>query len=188
MDREIRSTEFTRFPLVEGASEKVLGYIDAREFLTVTGNVPWAVKGRSPKGAPLGGVLEQLRKSGSGIGAVFDEYGDWTGIISTENILETVVYRKLGDGSGLPSGVLRRNGGFEIPASIRLDSLSDLLERDISAEFAETAGGLIEEVTGRIPVKGEQLEVYGCRFTVLEAEGPRLIRLSVSSTETEQPE
>jgi putative hemolysin len=185
MTREIRSTGFTRFPLIEGAGENVLGYIDAREFLIGSGELLVHDIEGFPETAPLGGVLEQLRKSGSGIGAVFDEYGDWTGIITTEDILETVVYQKLEDGSGLPSGVHRRNGGFEVPASIRLDSLSVLLERDVSAKYAETAGGLIEEVTGRIPVSGEKLEVCGCWFTVLEARGPRLIRLSVLAVEPE---
>ncbi len=188
MNSEIRSAEFTRFPILEGTGEKVLGYVDAREFLTGSGELLVHDIEGFPETAPLGIVLEHLRKSGSGIGAVFDEYGDWTGIITTEDILETVVYRKLGDGMGLPPGVLRKNGGFEVPASIRLDSLSDLLERDIPAEFAETAGGLIEEVTGRIPVVGEQLEVCGCRFIVLKAEGPRLIRLSVLLTEPEPSE
>jgi len=179
MKDEITSTPFTRYPLIEGAGEKMLGYVDAREFLAGSDDLLIHDLDTFPETAPLGHVLEQLRRSGAGIGAVFDEYGDWVGIITVEDVLETVVYRKLGEGTALPQGVLREDGGFRVPGSIRLDTLSGLLRRELTARFAETAAGLLEEATGRVPSPGEEIEACGCRFTVLDTDGRRVAALRV---------
>lgn len=184
----VRSTEHTRYPLVGGPREDVLGFIDAREFLTDDEHLQIHDIPVLPETAPLGDVLEELRSSGSSIGAVFDEYGDWTGMITVDDILEAVIFHHLTDNSSLPPGVVRRAGGFDIPATIRVEHLSELIGSCLSSEYAETAGGLLEEITGRIPSVGEWIDLAQFRIQVLEAEGPRLERLHiVRRCEEEEP-
>jgi len=184
----VRSTEHTRYPLIGGPREDVLGFIDAREFLTDDEHLQIHDIPVLPETAPLGDVLEELRSSGSSIGAVFDEYGDWTGMITVDDILEAVIFHHLTDNSSLPPGVVRRAGGFDIPATIRVEHLSELIGSCLRSEYAETAGGLLEEITGRIPSVGEWIDLAQFRIQVLEAEGPRLERLHiVKRCEEEEP-
>jgi len=134
-----------------------------------------------PENAPLDRVLEVMRSSG-GMGAVFDEYGDWTGVITVGDILDFAVFHAMSGRRDLPEGVHRRGVGFVIPGTLRVEVLERLLDADIDPEYAETCGGFLEEVTGRIPAPGEVVEHSGLRMTVLANDGPRVESIMVERT------
>ncbi|OPL18885.1 MAG: hypothetical protein AVO35_02840 [Candidatus Aegiribacteria sp. MLS_C] len=172
---------FTRYPVLQGPKEKVSGYVDSREFLVTEekGPVPLHDLPSFPENAPLETVLKALRDLDEEIGAVFDEYGDWTGIITVHDILDFFLFSSATRPGSLPPGVSVSKGWLCIPAAMKLSSLSDLTGKDLRARFAETCGGLLEEMTGRIPEEGEEIAVDGFVFRVVSREGPRLDRLEV---------
>lgn len=178
---EVRATGFRKLPVLEEPGDTVAGWVDAVELLSMEPGQPQPVYSMPffPENAPLDSVLDELRACGSGIGAVFDEYGDWAGIITVEDIMEFAVFQSIGGRKDLPDGVYRRAGGFVIPASMRIETLERLMDTDIDPLYAETAGGLLEEVTGRIPASGESLDYRDIRITVISADGPRLGTLAV---------
>jgi len=69
---------------------------------------------------------------------------------------------------------------MEVPGSMKLEVLSALMEREIEARWAETCAGLLEEITGRIPVEGDEIEAFALVFRVIERVDRRLLRLRVS--------
>ncbi len=171
----------TRFPVLHGPMEKVAGYIDSREFYVQGKKAPLPLHRipSFPENAPLETVLNGLRDMDEEIGAVFDEYGDWTGIITVHDILDFFLFSSAAKPGSLPSGVSVRNGWLEIPAAMKLSVLSDLAGMEFRARFAETCGGLVQEMTGRIPEEGEEIEVSGFLFRIVAREGPRLDRIEV---------
>ena len=126
-------------------------------------------------------VLRGLRDSDEEAGAVFDEYGDWTGLITTRDVIDSVLLSPAIEKSFLPDGVTVKDGWIEIPASMKLITFSELLRSDISAKWAETCAGLLMEVTGRIPEVGEEIFASGYLFRIVSKSGPRLERLEVRS-------
>jgi magnesium and cobalt transporter len=62
---------------------------------------------------------------------------------------------------------------------MKLTELSRLSGKDLSARYAETCGGLVQEVTGRIPEEGEEINISGYIFRIVSRDGPRLERMEV---------
>jgi putative hemolysin len=180
-EKVIEGTGFTRYPLLDGTVEKVVGYIDSREFLTTPHDTPLAVRRLPsfPENASLEIVLKGLRDSGVEAGAVFDEYGDWMGMVTIRDIISYVLHSPVTDSGVLPEGVVISGGGMVVPGSMKLEVLSALMEQEIEARWAETCAGLLEEITGRIPVEGEEIEAFALVFRVIERVDRRLVRLQV---------
>lgn len=183
----VRESGYTRYPLLDDPGDSVAGFVDSREILSwseAEGEAPGVYPMPFfPENAPLDDALDELRSCGSGIGAVFDEYGDWIGIITVDDILEFAVFHSMSGRKDLPEGVHRSGDGFVVPGSLRVETVEKLMDCDIDPEFAETCGGFFEEVTGRIPSCGEGLSVGGVRMTVLTMEGRRIGRMLVEKTE-----
>lgn len=186
----IMGTHFTRYPLLEGPGDSVSGFIDSREILAGDGAASPKIYPMPffPENAPLDSVLEMLRSCGTSIGAVFDEYGDWIGLVTVEDILDFAVFHSMSGRRDLPDGVFRKGSGFVIPSFLRIETAEKLLDGDIDPEYAETCGGFFEEVTGRIPSPGDIIEVGDIRMTVLSAEGPRIGTILIEKSVPEQEE
>jgi len=177
----MRSTGYTRFPVLDGPMEKVIGYVDSREYFIAGDGEPLILHDLPsfPENAHLETVLMGLRDSDEDAGAVFDEYGDWTGIVTVHDILDYFLFSSAAQPGTLPSGVSVKDGWLEIPAALKLSILSELSGKKFEATYAETCGGLILEVTGRIPFEGEEIEISGYIFRIASREGPRLDRMEV---------
>ncbi len=177
----MRSTGHTRFPVLDGPMEKVAGYIDSREYFISGDGEPLPIHylPSFPENAPLEVVLKGLRDSDEETGAVFDEYGDWTGMITVHDILDYFLFSSALEPGTLPEGVSVKDGWLEIPAAMKLSILSELTGKEFHARFAETCSGLVQEVTGRIPFEGEEIEISNYLFRITSMEGPRLDRMEV---------
>lgn len=176
----VRGSRFSRYPVLDenGAPR---GSARAADLLSDPSGATVFEMPCFPENAPLDRVLEVMRSSG-GMGAVFDEYGDWTGVITVGDILDFAVFHAMSGRRDLPEGVHRRGVGFVIPGTLRVEVLERLLDADIDPEYAETCGGFLEEVTGRIPAPGEVVEHSGLRMTVLANDGPRVESIMVERT------
>lgn len=183
---EVMASGYTRYPLLEGPGDSVAGFVDSRELLAGDGSAPAIYPIQLlPESSPLDDALATLRACGAGIGAVFDEYGDWTGLLTVEDILEFAVFHAMSGRKDLPDGVHRRGAGLVIPGSLRVETAEKLLDGDMDPEYAETCGGFFEEVTGRIPAVGDTLEIGGILMRVLTMEGRRIGTLFIEKTEGE---
>ncbi|MCK4505834.1 MAG: DUF21 domain-containing protein [Candidatus Aegiribacteria sp.] len=177
----MESTGYTRYPVLDGQIEKVLGYVDSREYLLSDKEDALTLHPLPsfPENARLETVLRGLRDSDEEAGAVFDEYGDWTGFITTRDIIDSILFSPAIEKGFLPDGVTVKDGWMEIPASMKLITFSELMQSDICAKWAETCAGLLMEVTGRIPEVGEEIFASGYLFRIVSKSGPGLERLEV---------
>lgn len=168
----------TAYPFIDLSTGLMTGAVDVKDLLGMNKftirEVPFF-----PESARLNVVLSRLRASESGMGAVVDEYGDWTGIITVTDILERAVFAGFPD-IHLPEGVSRSGRGFLIPASLPVDILAGLLETEnLSARYAESCGGLLQEVTGRLPGEKDVIRHAGFSFRIIEVDGNSLERIYV---------
>jgi len=180
----IRETSHTRYPVVDGPEEKMIGYVMARDVLA-PGRDTVAVHAIPgfPETVSARRVLKGLRRTGAEIGAVFDEYGDWSGIVTVDDVLEIALFQGVAEEGELPPGVVRRAGRLDVPGSLGLEALSRLTGVDLRAQYATTCAGFLEEVSGRIPAVGERIAAQGLVFSVREADGRRVLRVRVTRGE-----
>jgi CBS domain containing-hemolysin-like protein len=71
------------------------------------------------------------------------------------------------------------NDVYEVDASCPLDVLGEACGVEIPETEAETAGGLILDVLGRLATNGDSIVIDGHRLTVLRAEPTRIRRILV---------
>lgn len=179
---EAKKSSQTAYPFIDSATGLMTGVIDVGDLLGM-GNFVVRQVPFFPESARLSRVLADLRASQCRMGAVVDEYGDWTGIISVADILERAVFAG-STGAPLPEGVIRSGDGFLIPATLSVDILAALMSSDtLSARFAESCGGLLQEITGRLPGQGEVIEYSGFTFRVIAVRANSLERIYVERTE-----
>lgn len=129
-----------------------------------------------PESQPIDTVLFELRTKGSGLAVVTDEYGGTAGIVTSEDLLEELV------------GEIRDEHDPSPATTTQPDELSGLLHRhevEVAVGFAwpegryETLGGFVTAVLGRLPARGDVVEVDGWSFEVTAVDGFRVDRVRV---------
>jgi CBS domain containing-hemolysin-like protein len=111
---------------------------------------------------------------------VVDEYGDITGLITIEDLLEELVGEIIDETDEdelllVASG----NGRWTVDARLPVEDLAAELEVELPEEESDTVGGLVLSVAERVPEEGEIFRVGDCVFTVVRMQGRRIAELTV---------
>jgi CBS domain containing-hemolysin-like protein len=137
-----------------------------------------------PPSMPATDLLAKMQASRIQIALVIDEYGGTDGLVSMEDIVETIV-GEIDDEHDVEDGPLVKSvspGVFVADARADLDEVTEVAGSSFIAgehdEHVDTLGGLLFALIGRIPVRGEIIvsaEFPGWEFEVLDAD-PRRIK------------
>ena len=194
----IIENRYSRIPVYENTTDTVIGILHTRDYLEALadGNVPnLRDLLQKPyfvfKTQQLSKILSHFKRTKVHMAIVTDEYGGTLGIVTMEDLLEEIVgeiwdedeeiertHYKIGNNEYLV------NGDFELDEMLELyDMDEDAIESD-----AVTVGGFILEHAGNIPQKRESIEADGFRFTVMEVENQRIMRVVVKRIEPEETE
>ena len=177
----IKESGYSRFPYTStGDLDEVVGVVFAKEILaqlvdSTSSTVNWQELVHDPIVVPetvaLDSLLKTFRQTRRHMALIVDEYGDFQGIVTLEDVLEEVV-GDIFDESDLPREDLwqRPDGSVRAFGTAELHRVCRLLNVEMpdDAEVA-TVGGLFSESLGRIPKVGDTLDWEGQRLTVLSA-------------------
>lgn len=177
---------FSRFPLVRGDLDAILGVVHVKDLLLAleTGLPDLEALARPvptlPHTLAADDALERLRHESSPMALVVDEYGGSMGVVTLEDLMEEVL-GEVHDEFDLGSGPLvKKDGAWIVRGDHSLQDLEETLEvRFGHGDVVRTPGGLVLHLLGRPPRVGESVDVAGWRFTVLEMEGNRIVKLRV---------
>ena len=119
------------------------------------------------------------------IAIVLDEFGGTAGLVTLEDILEEIV--------GELQDEFDREEDFneidrlsankvEVDGKIAIDSLNEQLEIEIPEDGDyETVGGFLSAKLGKVPAKGENFEMDGVCFEVIDADERKVKRVLVTT-------
>ena len=193
-----REAKHSRLPVYRETLDDPIGLVHVKDVLGLLEAQPGAVW-RLPKSAlaritrpilfvpPSMRALDLLLKmqtSHTHLALVIDEYGGTDGLVSIEDIIETIV-GDIADEHDEEDAQLRRDGNAYI-ADARHDLEDfkqqtgiDLMTED-NAEGVDSLGGLVVSLAGRVPQRGEIIaHPAGYEFEVLEADPRRVRRLRI---------
>ncbi len=177
-----------RFPVYEGKPDEVIGVLQAKDVLNAL------LAGRMldvralmraapvvPDTASVLKVVEVLQQSAVHMGLVHDEYGAFEGVVTNEDILESITGASHTD-EGAPEQMMveRTDGSWLVAGSMPVDELLD--ELGVKArleESAHTAAGLVIAALKHLPAVGESVVIAGWRFEVVDLDGRRIDKLLV---------
>lgn len=141
-----------------------------------------------PESAHLGQAIREFQKKRIHLAVVVDEFGGTEGIITLEDILEELVGdiqdefdRDVVMMKRVPSGALEGSGRTS------LEDLRKVFPDWTTQVPSKTLGGLIMEITGKVPSAGETVVSGGLRFTVLSSDEKRIKRVRVEPVPSHPP-
>ena len=179
----------SRYPVVRGSSDEVIGFIHVRDLLDTslaTNNAKIQELARNimylPGTKGILPALTEMRSQRQHLAIVLDEYGGTDGIVTLEDLVETLIgdIRDEYDSDETEVSQESRTGDFEVDALISLEDLLEETGIELPDGPYETAGGFVMHYLGRIPVANDVVGVNGLRITVVSMEGKRAGRLLIS--------
>jgi putative hemolysin len=190
----LRTKPFSRVPVFEGTIHNVKGIVYAQDVLQVpdteahTRTVDTLMRKdvyfvpESKLGSEL---LREMRKNNIRMAIVVDEYGGVAGLVTIEDLVEEIV-GEIDDEHEKAEVVRESDHSYIVPGNMDVDRLDELLGTRPEGKESATVAGLVSELAGRIPQKGEVIEEDGLRFEVLESTERRVERVRVSAVQPKQ--
>ena len=198
--KTISDSGFSRFPYSStGDLDDVVGVVFAKEVLTQLvdskqTDIKWQTLVHEaivvPETVALDSLLRTFRERRRHMALIVDEYGDFQGIVTLEDVVEEIV-GDIFDESDLPREDLwqRPDGTIRAFGTAELHRICRLLEVDIPDDIeVATVGGLVSELLGRIPQQGDTIDWQGNRLTVLSAGRRGVDLVSVVPLEDASPD
>jgi putative hemolysin len=189
---KILRTGFSRFPVVEGGLDNVLGVVRARDLLgQALSGKPMDLKEVMspplfiPENASVLHLLELFKRSRPHLALVVDEYGGIQGLVTLNDILESIVGEIASqDPYQEPTAVRREDGSWLVDGMIPIDEFKELFQiRELPEEDSghfQTLGGFVMMQMGRVPNTADHFEWEGLRFEVADMDGKRVDKVLIS--------
>lgn len=194
--RVVRQTHHTRYPLCERGLDTIVGFVNARDVREAVLEGKQADLRALAREAvfvtdtmPLSDFLLEVQRRRAHCAAVVDERGTVIGLAFREDALEEIV-GPLGDefDEDQPEFLEVEPGVFELSGRMSLPEVCDRLDFEIDWEEDEevdTIGGHVTARLGRLPRRGDSVEVGPYRATVLDVARRRVQRLRLERIEPE---
>jgi CBS domain containing-hemolysin-like protein len=185
---EALRTRHSRFPVLNG--DGVLGVVHlsqlARGLLEEGEDAP--VRGLAtpalyvPETQPVDELLRQLQARRASMAVVLDEYGDFSGVVTVEDVIEEIVGEIDDERDRAPAVDTQPDGRLVVRGHVSLEDLRDH-GVELVDETVNSVGGLVFTRLGRLPRTGDAIEVDGWRLTVEATRGTRVVLVAIEPVE-----
>jgi magnesium and cobalt exporter, CNNM family len=197
--RRVLDELVTRIPLWRGSPENIVGILHVKDLLRAIQAVggdpakvdimsiarpPWFV----PDIRPLSEQLKAFRRRRTPLALVVDEYGEFMGIVTLEDILEEIV----GDISDehdieIPGVRPQPDGSVNVDGAVPIRDLNRAMDWNLPDDEATTIAGLVIHEARSIPEPGQSFTFHGFRFQVLRRDRNRLEALRITPVVQKAP-
>ncbi len=182
-----RRTGHTRFPLCEGDLDQCLGIVHIKDIFRSTDDKSKLdlrqVKRdiiRVMTDETLDKVLQKLLISRTHMALVLDEFGGTAGVVTLENIFETLVGSIQDEFDYEEDQIKQLNKDVYLVSGLTpIHEFEEILTIDIENKEVSTVSGLITAELGHIPQAHEKLKFNGLDITVTEVDETRVISAQV---------
>ena len=181
----------SRFPVVGEDRDEVAGILLAKDLLRFFAEGGGEFDIREclrpavfiPESKRLNVLLKEFRVSHNHMAIVVDEYGGVSGLLTIEDLLEQIV-GDIGDEYDVDEVEgIRKEGErtFAVPALTRIEEFNAAFGTRFADEEFDTIGGLVLHELGRMPRRGEAIEIGGLEIKVVRADRRRIESLRVTT-------
>jgi putative hemolysin len=184
----LRLKPFSRVPVFEGSIHHIKGIVYAQDVLQVPDSEAGVRRVDSvmrrdvyfvPESKLGSDLLREMQKHNTRMAIVVDEYGGVAGLVTIEDLVEEIV-GEISDEHEKATIVRENDHSYLVPGSMDIDQLDELFGIRPEGKESATVAGLVSELAGRIPRKGEVVEEKNLRFEVMESTGRRVERVRIS--------
>jgi putative hemolysin len=190
----LRTKHYSRVPVYEGSIHNIKGIVYAQDVLQVPDSEAHTRKLDSlmrpeiyfvPESKLGSDLLREMQKKNIRMAIVVDEYGGVAGLVTIEDLVEEIV-GEIRDEQDKPEIVREGERSFIVSGGMDVDRLDELFGTKPEGKESATIAGLVSELAGRIPHKGEVVEEDGLRFEVLDSTDRKVERVRVTAVQPRQ--
>ncbi len=190
----LRVKPFSRLPVYEASIHNIKGILHTQDVLQVADSEAHTRTVASlmrkdvyfvPESKLVSDLLREMQKSNVRMAIVVDEYGGVAGLVTIEDLVEEIV-GEIGEEHEKGQLVQESEHSFVVPGSMDVDRLDEFFGKRPEGRESSTIAGLVSELAGRIPKKGEVIEDDGLRYEVLDATDRRVERVRITAAEPKQ--
>ncbi|WP_066370497.1 hemolysin family protein [Neobacillus fumarioli] len=187
----IREEKFTRYPIIDGDKDHIIGLVNIKEIMTdLIGNETASGKTlenyirpiiRVIETIPIHDLLVKMQKEQMHMAILMDEYGGTSGLVTVEDILEEIVgeIRDEFDMDEIPMIRKMKDHHYIIDSKVLVSEVNDLLGIEIDEEDVDTIGGWI--LTENYEAKeGDIIHHESYTFKILEMDEHHIKYIEVS--------
>ena len=177
---QIRALPYSRYPVVGDDFDDVRGFLHLRDLLDVSDDDPRTVADVRrevlvlPSTNPVLPTVQTMRRSGTHLAVLVDEYGGTDGIVTLEDLVEEIV-GEIRDEYDAPDQPGHRVAGPQaLDGGLSIEDFAELSGVELPDGDYETVAGYLISRLGRIPEAGDGVDVGDRRLVVVEMSGRRV--------------
>jgi magnesium and cobalt transporter len=186
----------SRFPVMDEDREKIVGVLLAKDLLRLAAHHPVDGEGvqfdikefmRPPVFVPeskrLNVLLREFRRSRVHMAIVADEYGGVAGLVTIEDVIEQIV-GDIDDEHDIDEDVNIRKDGerqYIVRGQTPIDEFNEYFQTELSDDEFDTVAGLVMKQLGRLPRRGETLQLADCEVKVMRFDRRRIDTLRLTA-------
>lgn len=187
----IVKSKHSHFPVAEGDLDNVIGILDATELLALNGTeTSFDLRAHVhpalfvPENFSTLKTLEVFKRERTHMALVIDEYGGIEGLVTSNDILETIVGDMfLEESQSEPRVFEREDGSFLLDGLLHIDQLKKFFDIEELPDEDEgnyqTVGGFVSSHIEHLPAEGQHFEWNNMRFEIMDMDGRRVDKVLV---------
>lgn len=185
---KIKENRFSRIPVYDGTIDQIIGILYAKDLLPYSRHPELEVRLRDllhpvffvPESKRTDELLREFQRNKVHMAIVVDEYGGVSGLVTMEDALEELV-GDIVDEFDTEEILCRQIDPqtYLVSARLPLDEFNEKLKVSIPREDADTIGGHVFHLFGKLPKRGESVSAHGLTFTIEHIRGTRILEVRV---------
>lgn len=185
---------YSRIPVYEGDSDNVVGVTYAKDLMKhihdSSASVSVKVLARPPLFVPeqkkVAELLREMQQQHVHMAIVIDEYGGTAGLVTIEDLIEEIVGEIIDEyDQEEPLVEPIDDDTIRVDAKMQISEVNELLGADLPHEEWDTVGGLVFDLTGRVPVQGETVRYDSIEFRTERVTGRRIKKVIITKAPVE---
>ena len=178
---QVIETGHSRFPVFEGSRDQIIGILMAKDLLKLQRapelNLRTLLRPAVfvPESKKLNELLRDFRSNRNHLAIAIDEFGNVAGLITIEDVLEEIVGEiedEFDERDVAASGIVSlADGSHRVAGDADVAAVNLAFDLNLPLEEFDTIGGLLADQFGRVPRRGETVDLGGLRFAVMLTRG-----------------
>jgi Mg2+/Co2+ transporter CorB len=193
--KKLNSSPHSRIPIWENNPENIIGVFHIRKIIELNASElknfniksfcqkPWFI----PESTKLDNQLLEFKKRKEHFSIVVDEYGEFLGIVTLEDIIEEIVGEIDDEQDDLKiskniAGIKRISPkNYLVKGNVTVRELNKELNINLPVTNASTVAGLVLYESRIIPKKGQTFSFFDLKFKILSKKNNQITLIQISS-------
>jgi magnesium and cobalt transporter len=184
----------SRFPVMDESRDDIVGILLAKDLLRLSGSGKrerFDIREYMrpavfiPESKRLNVLLKEFRRNRNHMAIVVDEYSGVSGLVTIEDVIEQIIGEiddefDVEDDQNIRKEAERQ---FIVRGVTRLEEFNEYFGTQLTEEGVDTVAGLVMQKLGRLPRRGETLNLDGLELRIVRADRRRIDALRVISAQ-----